>query len=150
MAEPKNSVFTNSEKFRTIDTYRIVYLLTAGIWFFVTEAGRFIYRPFIYSNHINDYGIADSIGNSGGIIVQIFVMLAFFNSPRNKVFRVILFLVAGYIVYEIAQLYLPRGVFDWLDVYGTIIGGIVAAFIYFLISKVIRKNKVYYKFSHLS
>jgi hypothetical protein len=146
MPRTSNNFFTDRENFKTIDKVRIVYLLVAISWFFITEIGRFVYRPFIYSNGINDYGIADSVGNFGGIIVQIFVMLAFFNSPRKKAFRVILFLVAGYIAYEIVQPFLPRGVFDWLDIYGTLIGGVIATIIYYFISKLIKKNKVFYKF----
>jgi len=140
------NIFTDKENFKTIDSVRIVYLLVAIAWFFITETGRFVYRPYIYRNHINDFGIADSIGNLGGIIVQIFAMLTFFNPPNNKAFRVILFLVVGYIVYEIIQPYLPRGVFDWLDVYGTIIGGAIASVFYLLIIKVIKNNKVFFKF----
>jgi len=141
-----NNFFTEKEQFRTIDTFRIVYLLTAVLWFFITEAGRFIYRPFIYANHINDYGIADSIGNSSGIIVQIFFMLAVLNSPRNKAFRVIAFLTFGYIFYEIVQPYLPRGTFDWLDIYGTVIGGMIAVVFYLILSKIIKTKKVFYRF----
>ncbi|MFC2088322.1 hypothetical protein ACFLSX_01880 [Calditrichota bacterium] len=141
-----NNFFTDKEQFRTIDTYRIVYFFTAIFWFFITEAGRFIYRPFIYVNHINDFGIADSIGNSGGIIVQIFITLAVLNSPGIKVFRVITFLTIGYILYEIVQPYLPRGVFDWIDIYGTVAGGIIASLFFLILHKIIKKNKVIYKF----
>ena len=138
--------FTDESAFRTIDTFRIVYLFTAVFFFFLTEAGRNIYRPFIYANKINDYGIADSIGNSGGIIVQIFFMLAVFNSPKNKVFRIIGFVVVGYILYEIVQPYLPRGVFDWKDIYGTLVGGVIALLFYFFINNIVKNNKVLYKF----
>ena len=110
----------------------------------MTEIGRNIYRPFIYSNNIDDYGIADSIGNSGGIIVQIFFSLALLNSPSKKVFNVIGFIVIGYILYEILQPYLPRGVFDWKDIYGTLIGGVISLFVLFIVKKIV-KNKVIYE-----
>ena len=117
----------------------------AVLFFFLTEIGRNIYRPFIYSNNIDDYGIADSIGNSGGIIVQIFFMLAILNSPRKKVFNVIGLIVIGYIIYEILQPYLPRGVFDWKDIYGTLIGGAISLFVLFFVKKIVT-NKVFYEF----
>ena len=141
-----NNFFTNQEQIKTIDTYRIIYFFMAAFWFIVTETGRFVYRPYIYKNNINDYGIADSIGNSGGIIVQIFFMLAVFNSKGIKVFRVIAFLTLGYILYEIIQPYLPKGVFDWLDIYGTIAGGFVALLFYLFLTKIIKNNKVYHRF----
>ncbi len=137
-----NNFFTDSESFRTIDTMRIVYLITSMIAFILTELGRFIYRPFIYENGINDFGLADSVGNWGGIMVQIFFGLAILNSPFKKGFRLIGLFVVGYIIYEILQPYLPKGTFDWLDVYGTLAGGIIALALFFLIHKSIKHNKI--------
>jgi hypothetical protein len=139
-----NNFFTDKNAIKTIDLFRIIYLVIAVFAFLITEAGRNIYRPFIYENAINDFGIADSIGNSGGIIVQIFFMLAIINSPKNKVIRVIGFITIGYIIYEILQPYLPKGVFDLKDIYGTFIGGIISIIILFIINKS-AKNRVIYK-----
>jgi hypothetical protein len=141
----KNNFFIDIAAIKTIDSKRIVYFVIAVLFFFITEMGRNIYRPYIYANHINDYGIADSIGNLGGIIVQIFFMLAILNSPKNKALRVIGFIVIGYIIYEILQPFLPRGVFDFKDIYGTLIGGVIALFVLLIIQKLI-KNKVFYVF----
>ncbi len=88
----KNNFFLDVDKIRTIDTFRIIYFVTFLISFGLTEIGRYIYRPFIYENTLNDYGIADSMGNSGGIVVQIFFGLAIFNSTRTKGLRLISFL----------------------------------------------------------
>ncbi|HEY9114763.1 MAG TPA: hypothetical protein VIN10_08675 [Bacteroidales bacterium] len=143
--EKNNNFFTDKASIKTIDSKRIIYFVIAVLFFFMTEMGRNIYRPYIYSNNIDDYGIADSIGNSGGIIVQIFFLLAILNSPRKKVFRVVGFIVIGYILYEILQPYLPRGVFDWKDIYGTLIGGVISLIILFFIKKIV-KNKVIYVF----
>lgn len=139
-----NNFFTDKNSIKTVDLFRIIYLIVAVFAFFITEAGRNIYRPFIYENGINDFGIADSIGNSGGIVVQIFFMLTILNSPKNKIFRVIGFITIGYIIYEILQPYLPRGVFDWKDIYGTFIGGVISIIIWFIINKLV-ENKVIYK-----
>jgi len=141
--EKHNNFFTDKIAVKTIDRFRVIYFVIADIFFFLTEIGRNIYRPYIYSNKIDDYGIADSIGNSGGIIVQIFFMLAGLNSPIKKVFRVIGFIVIGYILYEILQPYLPRGVFDWKDIYGTLIGAVISLFVLFIVKKTV-KNKVFY------
>lgn len=137
--------FTDRDSVRTIDSRRIQYLVVAIVFFIITETGRFVYRPFIYSNKLNDFGLADSIGNLGGIIVQIFFMLFVLNSPLNKGIRIIGFLVIGYIVYEIAQPYLPRGVFDWNDVYGTVIGGAIALLLLRGIHA-LKNNKLIHKF----
>ncbi len=141
----RDNLFTDKIAIRTIDKYRISYLLTAIIMFLVTEAGRYIYRPFIYENKINDYGLADSIGNLGGTIVQIFFFLAIVNSPKKKGFNLIIFAVLAYVIYEFAQPYLPKGVFDWKDIYGTLIGGVISFIVLIILRKII-KNKVIYKF----
>jgi len=141
-ARPIWLLFTDGEAFRTIDVVRVVYAAAAVGAFFVTEAGRNVYRPFIYETGINDFGIADSMGNLGGIVVQIFLSLAILNSQKAKAFNVIGFLMCGYIVYEIVQPYLPRGVFDWKDIYGTIIGGIVAALLVVLLRLTLKSNRV--------
>ena len=142
-----NNFFTDKEQVSTIDTFRIVYLITALFSFLLTEFGRFVYRPYIYENNINDFGIADSIGNSGGIVVQIFFGLALINSPFKKGFRLIGLFVVGYILYEILQPILPKGTFDWLDIYGTLIGGVIGLILYLLIHKLIKQNSVVFKFN---
>jgi len=138
-------LFTDREAFRTIDLFRLLYAMTAVATFLLTEAGRFIYRPYIYRNGINDFGIADSMGNLGGIVVQIFFSLAILNSQKEKAFNVIGFLVAGYILYEIVQPYLPKGVFDWKDIHGTIIGGVVSVIVLLLLRLTVN-NRVFVRF----
>ena len=144
MKKNKN-FFTDKGSIKTIDRKRIIYLVITILFFILTEVGRKIYRPYIYSNKLEDFGIADSIGNLGGIFVQIYFSLAILNSPKKKGFNVIGFIVVGYIVYEIIQPYLPRGVFDWKDVYGTIIGGVISTLILIAINKFVN-NKVIYRF----
>ena len=139
-------LFTDREAFRTIDLFRLLYAMIAVVAFFVTEAGRSVYRPYIYENGINDLGIADSMGNPGGIVVQIFFSLAILNSQKRKAFNVIGFLVVGYIFYEIVQPYLPKGVFDWKDIYGTFIGGVVSVLVLVLLRLIVKNNRVFSKF----
>ena len=142
----RNNYFLEKEKIRSIDTFRIIYFVIFLFFFGLTEIGRYIYRPFISENNINDYGIADSMGNLGGIIVQIFFGLTIFNSAKIKGLRLIYFFIIGYILYEIAQLFLPKGVFDWKDIYGTVIGGLLGLILFLLLHKVVKWNKIFYKF----
>ncbi len=138
--------FTDRESFGTIDLLRLSYAATSAVAFVFTEAGRLIYRPYVYRNEINDFGIADSMGNLGGIIVQIFLSLAILNPQKKKAFNVIGFLVTGYILYEIVQPYLPKGVFDWNDIYGTIVGGFLSIILLLLIRTMVKNNRVLYRF----
>ena len=141
-----NNFFTDKLSFKTIDTFRITYFITFITTFILTEIGRYIYRPYIYSNNIDDFGIADSMGNSGGIIVQIFFGLTLLNPPKNKAPRIIVFLTFGYIVYEILQSILPKGTFDWLDIYGTLIGGVLASILFLIIRLLVRNNHIIHRF----
>ncbi len=136
-----DNFFIDKEKLRIVDTVRIVYFFTFLISFLLTKIGQTTYRSYIYENKINDFGIADSIGNSGGILVQIFFGLAILNPSRKKGLRLIIFFTLGYILYEFAQLILPKGVFDWQDVYGTLFGGVIGIFIFLLINRLVKKNK---------
>ena len=41
-------LFTDREAFRIIDLLRPFYAMTAVVAFFVTEAGRYVYRPLLH------------------------------------------------------------------------------------------------------
>jgi len=142
-----SNILYDGEQFKLLDTKRIVYAITCVFAFLATEIGRYVYRPYIYEHNINDFGLADSVGNWGGIVVQIFLGLAILNSKRRKAFRLITFFVLGYIIYEFMQPTLPKGTFDWMDVYGTIFGGFVSMLLYVLINKLIKKDKIIYQFN---
>jgi hypothetical protein len=134
--------FLDKNRFKTIDALRLIYLASFVISFALTEAGRYIYRPYIYENGINDFGIADSMGNLGGIIVQIFFGMMILNPLYKKGVRLIFFFVFGYIVYEILQPYLPKGTFDWLDIYGTLLGGIFSFGVFWVLHHFYNKRKI--------
>ena len=141
----KNNALFDPETFRIIDTRRLAYFVVFLWSFGITEIGRIAYRPYIYSHNINDFGLADAIGNLGGIVVQIFFMLAIINPPPKKAWIYIIFLPFGYVVYEILQPILPRGVYDIKDVWASFIGGLIAALLYLLIQNHFN-NRFIYKF----
>ena len=142
----KKNFFLDPITIKTIDTIRVTYFVVFILSFALTEIGRKLYRPFIYKNNIEDFGIADSVGNWGGILAQIFFGLAIINSTKKKGLRLITLYIIGYMFYEIVQPYLPRGVFDWQDIYGTIIGGIFGLLLFILIHKITKQNKVFHRF----
>ena len=58
--------------------YSVLKKCTLGIGisaYFVTEIGRSFYRPYIYANEIDDWIIADTIGNSFGTMTAVFMIL---------------------------------------------------------------------------
>jgi len=124
---------TNPKRMFKTNTIRIYFLFIAGIAYFITETGRFIYRPFIRSNGIQDFGLADSIGNLGGIIVQIFLVCAVVNPNKIQSYRWAAFLSSGYMAFEFVQPYLPKGVFDWNDIIATLIGFLISVLFLWII-----------------
>ena len=60
------------------DDYTTLKKITFGIGisaYFLTAMARSFYRPYIYANEINDWVIADTVGNSLGTVTAIFVIL---------------------------------------------------------------------------
>ena len=116
---------------------RIVFLAIAVVAFAITEFGRYVCRPYVREHGINDFGLTDCIGNSGGIVVQIFFGLGLFNSSRKQSFRLAMFCSVGFVLYEFAQPFLPKGVFDWKDVYGTAIGYVISVLLILVVWRVV-------------
>ncbi len=119
--------FWTKERLFEKSVSRFIYLVGFGLFFILTETGRRIYRPWIYHAHINDFGVADTIGNSLGTLTQIFLYLGLANATRVEGYRITAFVTVGYIAYEIVQPILPRGTFDWKDVIATVAAGFLAA-----------------------
>lgn len=116
------SYFSTPRRMLKPGRVRLVFFFVAAAAAIVTEFGRYVYRPYVRANSINDYGLADSIGNLGGIVVQIFVVLAVLNATRAQSYRLATLMAAGYVVYEFVQPSLPKGVIDWKDVAATLVG----------------------------
>jgi len=130
----KNRVFM-------IDAKRVAFFLTFVFMFVITETGRNIYRPYIYSNDIFDYWIADTIGNLTGTIAIIFFDFAGVN-PKLKQGRIFLIIITiGLIIYELLQYFSPRSILDWRDIIATLIAGFISWGIYeYFFKKISRKN----------
>jgi len=105
---------------------RGVYMLTGGLAFLVTELGRNVYRPWVYGNGIQDWGIADTLGNSGGTMTIICLELGLINATRRQGMWLTAIVTAGLAIYELITPLLPKHVLDVKDVLATLATGIVA------------------------
>jgi hypothetical protein len=117
---------------------RAAYLMTFAALFVLTELGRKIYRPYIYRNGIDDFGLADVIGNLFGTSVSIFFNLAFCHATRAQGLCIIAFTTLGITIYELLQPILPRGVLDWKDVVSTPIAGLSSLLLFLVLWRVVR------------
>jgi len=117
---------------------RGIYFATFAVFFILTEIGREIYRPYIYQNELNDFGLADVIGNLLGTVAIIFFCLGVNHANRVQSIRIIAFVTVGVTIYELLQAVLPKGVLDWKDVISTPIAGLFSLLLVRVIWRVIR------------
>ncbi|MBU0692857.1 hypothetical protein KKC97_02225 [bacterium] len=118
--------FFSKDRLLKLSRIRFIYAGAFALLFILTEVGRYIYRPFIYREGIYDFGVADTMGNSLGTLTQIFLYLALANPTKIQSYRIIGLVTIGYIVYEFAQPILPKGTFDWGDVFATLSAGLIS------------------------
>jgi hypothetical protein len=93
---------------------------------------RPIYRPYIYRNGINDYHLADTIGNTLGTVATIFVFLGVFGQTRSQHLFLIKIITVSVVVYELAHPLLGKPIDPW-DVLATVVTGALCLGLYSII-----------------
>lgn len=93
------------------------------------EAARAYYRPFIYSNEINDFHIADTLGNSLGTVGAVFVFLSLLGRSSVQDHFLVRTVVISVLVYELAHPLLGKSADPW-DLIATIIAGFFCEWLY--------------------
>ena len=101
-------------------------------------AGRPYYRPWVYANSINDFHIADTLGNSLGAIAAIFIPVALLTNGPTHGRPLIKLLVISIIIYEIAQPVFGKPIDLW-DIAASILTGLLS---YGLFSAIFKKEGV--------
>lgn len=91
--------------------------------------GRPIYRPYIYNNKINDFHIADTLGNTFGTMPTIFFLIAILSNDTTKGNYLIKLGTLSVVVFELAHPLLGKPIDIW-DIIATILTGLVSYFIY--------------------
>ena len=90
---------------------------------------RPIYRPYIYRNNINDFHLADTIGNTLGVMASIFVSIGFIGQGRTQHLFLIKSTTIAMVLYEIGQPLLGKPIDPW-DILATIITGGICLVMY--------------------
>jgi hypothetical protein len=98
---------------------------------------RPIYRPYIYENKINDFHIADTIGNTFGTLPTLFFLTAILSNDTVKGNFLIKLGTFSVIVFELAHPLLGKPIDIW-DIIATAITGIIS---YLLYNSIFRKMK---------
>ncbi len=112
------------EKNTGIEVQRDIKLF---VYFFiglvVTTIFTYAYRPYIYDNNINDFGIAGSAPSLLRLITAFF-FLSYFDSSLSLNKR-IFYTGLGGVVYEVLQPYFRTGLFDWHDIIAILLATLV-------------------------
>jgi hypothetical protein len=90
---------------------------------------RPIYRPYIYRNNINDFHVADTIGNTLGTIATVFVLIGFIGKGRSQHIFLIKTITISVALYELAHPLLGKPVDPW-DILATILTGGLCLMLY--------------------
>lgn len=91
--------------------------------------GRPIYRPYIYNNKINDFHIADTLGNTFGTLPTIFFLIVILSNDIKKGNYLIKLGTFSVIVFELLHPLLGKPIDIW-DMIATILAGVASYLIY--------------------
>lgn len=90
---------------------------------------RPIYRPYIYANKINDFHIADTLGNSLGAMATIFFLIALLSNDTVKGNYLLKLGTFSVVVFELAHPLLGKPIDGW-DIVATILTGLFSYVLY--------------------
>ena len=118
----------------------IIYVLLFFIALILGFLSKLVYRDFIYSNNLSDFGLADSLPNFFAVFGIAFASLTFSkNRKANISFLFFLNSASSMIAYEFTQIFFG-GVFDVKDIIASIVGSIFAYGVFLFLSKTFSKS----------
>lgn len=95
---------------------------------------RPIYRPYIYLHQINDFHIADTLGNSLGTIATIFIFLGLIGKTETQHLFLTKTITISLILYEVIHPILGKPM-DFWDVIATFLTGGFCWWVYRIIHR---------------
>ncbi len=109
----------------------LVALVSIALYEFVA---RPYYRPYIYAHGINDFHIADTIGNTLGTVATVFTFLFLLGGETKRDLFIINTVTLSVALYEIAHPLLGKPMDPW-DLGATLISGGICHLIHRSINK---------------
>lgn len=100
-------------------------LLAVGLY----EIARAWYRPFVYSRGLNDFHIADTLGNSLGTVATVLVFASILGRSHTQTLFVLRAAAIAVAAYELAHPLLGKPV-DPFDLIATLLAGFVCQYAY--------------------
>jgi len=100
-----------------------------------------LYRPLVYRNSWNDFGLADTIGSLVSVIAFCFFIWGFKDySLKNKYLQIILVTFVYAVLWESVGYFNIYGTFDLKDMIAAVISGILTLVFMLLIERNYQKN----------
>lgn len=106
-----NPPLEQSKKRRWV--YLLLCVLCAGIGWLLSIT----YRPYVYANHINDWHLADSIGNIVAVPAAAFLFYAMQKTIRQTKLAVLIIDFFAWCLYEVVF----SMTFDWWDILASLL-----------------------------
>ena len=100
--------------------------------------GRPIYRPYIYQHNINDFHVADTLGNTLGTLATLFFLTALLSKGTAKGNFLIKLGTFSVVLFELAHPLLGKPIDIW-DIAATILTGLVSYVVY---NAIFRKSRL--------
>jgi hypothetical protein len=105
---------------------RLTYVFLAAISVAIYLFEELHLRRWLYQHYGHGSVVAGSIPNFLAVLVLGFAAAVLRVPDRNsEAVRLVVAIMAGLILYEIAQIWMPHQVFDWNDIAATLLGGVV-------------------------
>jgi hypothetical protein len=131
--ELKNWKFT---KYKVIN-----FAIGISALLFYEFIGRPIYRPYIYTNKINDFHIADTLGNTFGTMPTIFFLIAILSNDTTKGNYLVKLGTFSVVIFELAHPLLGKPIDIW-DIVATVLTGFMSYLIYNRIFRNTNKSSI--------
>ena len=113
---------------------RILNLLIGINAVLLYEIARAYYRPYIYTQGIHDFHIADTLGNSLGTMATVFVFVSLLGRDSAQDYFLIRAVTISVLAYEAAHPLLGKPIDLW-DMVATILAGAFCEVLYRLVHK---------------
>jgi len=91
---------------------RILFGVLLNIWVALGLLLNFTYRPYIYSQHLNDFHIADTIGNIFAVPAAILFYYVINKTVKHTKLCVVILTWIIWLLYEL----ILSATFDWRDI----------------------------------
>lgn len=114
-------------------TLRKTLLLMMLVFYMITELGRSFYRPFIYTNNIDDFFIADTLGSSFGTLTMMYMVILMVGKSNFKDLYLMIGIILGLMLYEVSAI--GRASYDSHDMIAIGIFGFIGLISYYCLVK---------------